>query len=1035
MRKVSFFLLLSLTISTISTAQFANPESLPATQYQQALELFELKQYGAARNQFVQIAKDCSQSQMMRQNAQYYQALAAIYLYHEDGEKEIKGFVSDYPNSAKSKTAYFVLADFYFGESDFRRAIEYFELADLPNQNQKRQVEGYYKLAYAYFARRAFDEALNNFNKIRNGNHAYAAAANYYGGFILYNNGNYELAMSYLRRAENSDSYKEVVPYLIANVLYKQKKYDELISYGDQALKLENIRNRDDLYLLVGDAYFLKNDYQTAAEYFGELTNSSNLSTEPGMLFRIGYTQYVAKQFEEAKQNFQRIADSKDSLAQLASFYLGNIYLKEDNLNAATIAFNRARKLATNKSVQEEATFKLGKVYFANENYTESIEVLTDFQNQFASSNYMAESRELISDAYLNTSNYDLAIAYIEKIQNKTPRIRAAYQKVTFLKGASLFNNAKYYEAVQAFDRSTQFPEDQSVLADAYFWKAETLSTGRRYDEAIEDYNRALQIGAISSETQLKLRYGLGYAYFNEKQYNKALSHFQRYVSQTEQASNKAFFEDALLRLADCYYATKTYKTAIATYQKAIDKKVKETDYAYFQKGVVHSIIMENNAAIAALDQVIDKYPSSRYVDDAIYQKALIFYESGDYRQANTLFSRLINDKEINALKPYAYSKRAVAYYNQGEYKRTADDYIHLLENYITHPVASEALLGLQQVLAILERSDEMDQFIDAYKKANPEGEEIATVEFESAKNSYFEQNYEKAITSLKSYLSRYDGNTYSYDAKYYLGDSYQRSGAYDLALKYFEEVIDDNRSSFVGRALQRSGDILLQQNQYEKAIKPYRRLAGIATNKRELYNGWAGIMEASFMLGRYDSVNHFAEKILDQGNVNANAENHANLYLGKSAMQKGDYEKATGYFSNAVNSAKDRNAVEAKYLIAQMQFLRKQYKRSLETLFELNKDFAMFDEWVGKSFILIADNFLAMDEYFQAKATLESVVEKSSSSIAVSEAKRKLKQIAEEENQRKIKTRQLQDSANADMILIEEIDSLLNNNIDIDDN
>ena len=75
------------------------------------------------------------------------------------------------------------------------------------------------------------------------------------------------------------------------------------------------------------------------------------------------------------------------------------------------------------------------------------------------------------------------------------------------------------------------------------------------------------------------------------------------------------------------------------------------------------------------------------------------------------------------------------------------------------------------------------------------------------------------------------------------------------------------------------------------------------------------------------------------------------------------------------VNAAKDINAAESQYYIGLIQYRQKEYKRSLETLFGLNKSYAVYDYWLGKSFLLIADNYLALNELFQAKATLESVI------------------------------------------------------------
>jgi TolA-binding protein len=90
------------------------------------------------------------------------------------------------------------------------------------------------------------------------------------------------------------------------------------------------------------------------------------------------------------------------------------------------------------------------------------------------------------------------------------------------------------------------------------------------------------------------------------------------------------------------------------------------------------------------------------------------------------------------------------------------------------------------------------------------------------------------------------------------------------------------------------------------------------------------------------------------------------------------------------LNAAKDENAAEAQYLIGEIQYKEQKYKQSLETLYDLNKNF-QYKEWLGRSNLLIADDYIALDEIFQAKATLNAVIEKSTHIPSVEKAKQKL--------------------------------------------
>jgi tetratricopeptide (TPR) repeat protein len=204
-----------------------------------------------------------------------------------------------------------------------------------------------------------------------------------------------------------------------------------------------------------------------------------------------------------------------------------------------------------------------------------------------------------------------------------------------------------------------------------------------------------------------------------------------------------------------------------------------------------------------------------------------------------------------------------------------------------------------------------------------------------------------------------------------------------------------------------RIAEIQFKQGKYTEAVISYHKSERLASNKKELYTAWSGLMESFYLLGQYDSVGTYANLIIEKGNVNAGAQNKASLYLGKAAMAKGDYETAKDEFLNTLNTARDEYGAEAKYRIGEIFFLMKDYKQSYETLVAIGSEFKEYDQWVGKSFLLLADNYLATGDVFQAKSTLESLIKNNFPLQYIKDAAAdRLKKIAEAEakEQQKIK-------------------------------
>ncbi len=73
---------------------------------------------------------------------------------------------------------------------------------------------------------------------------------------------------------------------------------------------------------------------------------------------------------------------------------------------------------------------------------------------------------------------------------------------------------------------------------------------------------------------------------------------------------------------------------------------------------------------------------------------------------------------------------------------------------------------------------------------------------------------------------------------------------------------------------------------------------------------------------------------------------------------------------------------------------MRSEHDSSEQTIFKLAQRTPSYDYWVAKGFILSADNYLQMDNSFQAKATLQSIIDNSESQELIAVAQEKLNKI-----------------------------------------
>lgn len=1003
----SYCILLLLVFAVVTShSQNLLSQQQAERKFSHALSLLDHKQYGAAREVFSDFISITPHDDARRADAEYYVAFCALNLYHGDAEKQIATFIENYPSHPKSATANYELANFYYAEKNFKKASSFYSKVDFGALNSEQQNTGRFRWGYSQFNLKLLKDALAQFNNIKTQGGLYGPAASYYAGFIEYSQADYDAALTDLKRAEQNEAYAKVVPYIIANVYNKQQAYDELLAYARTVEGKEGITNKEEIALLTAEAYYRKRDYKSALAGYNQSLEGREEKADKGVLLRAGYVAYTLGQDATAIKYLKYSFADKDSIGFYSSYYLGALYLKQNQKPMALTAFDIARKFRGDLKLVEESTYQFAKVSYDMGKPDQAISEFEKMLVTFPNSTHTDEIKELLSQAYVNASNYNKAIEYIEALPRKSPAIERAFQKATLLKGVELFNKEEYPYAVEFFEKSLKYPIDQNYVAEASFWNGEAYSIGKKYDQAAENYLRIIGLTGLSSqELMIKARYGLGYAYYNLQQYDRALFSFKEFVNKSSRSQPN--LADGTLRLADCYYVGKTYPEALVNYRKMTQMNSPDADYAHLQAGIILGIMSKYSEAVVELDKVIRDYPKSGVYDETVYRKGELDFEQGNYSQAVESYSKLIQENPSSRFAPYAYTRRAASYYNLKVYDKTAQDYITVIENYPNHPAGSDIILQLQEALNLTGRSVEFDKYFSLVKNANPDAKGIESVEFESAKNLYFNQEYQRAIQRFASYANSYPESPRLNEARYYEAESYYRLKDFTKALTIYEGIASDKSFLFASKVVGRMAELEFKLARYDKAIPHYHQLARLAANKKEQYTAWSGLMESHYLLAQYDSATAYAQTILEKGNVNAGAQNKASLYLGKAAMAKGDYDLAQDEFLNTLNSAQDEYGAEAKYLLGEIQYLNKQHKQCYETLISLNTDFAAYPEWVGKSFLLLADNYLAMGDIFQAKGTLNSLIDNFPQENVKAVAREKLKKITDEEvkKQNQLKT------------------------------
>ncbi|MFN3800890.1 tetratricopeptide repeat protein [Belliella pelovolcani] len=958
-------------------------------------ELYDKQLFSASKYEF-EALKDIKFSNGEEAYVDFYHAISALKIENPAASDLVYAFIRNHPEHPKVNEAAHILGNFFFERRNYREAIPAYQKVDVNKVWPDQRGEVLFKMGYAQFQLEDFTNALANFNLVKRERTAYTPDAQYYAGFIHMENRRFDQAITEFKEAEKSSFYAGKIPYMIAGIYYRQGLYDELIAYAEPVIGARrNLDRKEEIHLYLAEAYFEKRNFTKAAQNYDEFINSRKGTLERPQIYRAGVAQYEIQNYQRATDYFKVSAVENDKIGQVSSYYLGHAYLKLNNPQFAATSFNAAYKSDADPNIKEEALINYAKVSLERGSFQDAVNGLDTYLDNYPRGKYAKEAEDLLADALINTNNYLRAIEQIERMPNRSSRINAAYQKVSFFQGIVYYRDKRYDLATTYFDKAINTPVDKDLVNQAYFWKAENFAANNNINEAIRSYERLQALRPRANDPYLiKSHYGLGYAYFNTQQYPKAEGQFKLYVEKLQRAEDKEYYDDALVRLGDTYYVQKKFSEALNTFQRAVREGSAYTDYAHFRSGVVHNFQNNNPEAINQLNRVIDNFTSSLYLEDAIYKKAEINMEMTRYSDAKSGFTRLISTRPNSQFIPYALEGRAIANYSLQQYNETIEDYKRILENHPNASNAEAALVGLQEALALQNRSAEFSQYLSRYRNANPDNQSLQNLEFEAAKSLYFSNSNQQAIKAFEDYLRNYPQAGNKAEAINFIAESYYKLNNKIEALKFFYQIEAMKESPQRLRAVQRIASIELENKNYAKAM-PYLRESGKnARNKLEEYEAFKGLMDAHYFSNAFDSAIFYADRVINLGNVMADAIPVAMLLKAKAQFRRGNANAAEETLMDLINDYKTVHGAEGLFLLAESYSKRGNYTQSNDAIFDFSAPFSSHAYWYGKCFIQLADNFLSLGETFQAKATLESVVEQSKDEEIRRTAQQKLNQL-----------------------------------------
>ena len=242
------------------------------------------------------------------------------------------------------------------------------------------------------------------------------------------------------------------------------------------------------------------------------------------------------------------------------------------------------------------------------------------------------------------------------------------------------------------------------------------------------------------------------------------------------------------------------------------------------------------------------------------------------------------------------------------------------------------------------------------------------------AQSQFAKKEYAKAIPNYEKFLTQNPTGEKFYQAQYELGESYYQTKNLTKAKLVLGEVANA-QNDYQEDAQVRISQILLSENNTSEA-KIY--LEGLANSSNVNIKNFANteLMKIYAEEKNFSQAEKFANEVLKNSKNSAAVLEQAKVIKARSLMNQGKDKDAQTAYAALEKSANTEVAAEALYAKAFYQNKGKAFKSSNETIFKLANNYASEEFWGAKALVLMARNYLALKDNYQASYTCDQIIE-----------------------------------------------------------
>jgi len=866
--------------------------------------------------------------------------------------------IYQYPESEHTGIAMYWIGESYTAEGKLDEAIEFLTKAIEDKSNNRFRDYSLYSLANVYEKTKDYEKAVK-----------------YYDELLTY----------------HSKSPLAVQAQVRIGVCYFYLKdyYNSILELSNPAVNEISKDNLAEALYILANSHYRVEEYENAVKIYSEI-----IEKFPGSkIFRnaqygLGWAQFQQSKYNDAYNVFNHLSEGEDSIAVQSFIWKGEAKRYSGNYKEALKIFEEFLKLYPTDPSAPMVESLIGLIYFEQHNYDLSSKYLS---NATSSDDPVirAKAFTMIGEIELNKKNYIKARGNFEPAVQITDAENSIHLRALLGLGVSLFFLGEPENAAESL-REAENINPAFETDRINFYMAECYFKSGKYQEALTRYNA---INTQEDEFVKQIIYSRGYCFFNLGKYDNAAYQFSEFI---EKYPNDSRVTDAKLRLADSYFGSKNFTAASRIFKQLFQSGKYSTDdpYTYYLYAQALYKSGEIEAAINEFSTLQQKFPKSLYAENSLFTIGFIRFQNGDYKEAIDDYRNVLQIYKNSSLAPVVYYSIGDAFFNQEKYDSAIVNYQNVLTKYPLSEYVFDAVNGIQYSYVAMGKPDNAVDLIDRFIGQNPNMKFSDQIYFKKGEIYYSQGDYQKAKISYQEFIAKYPKSTYVPEAYYWLGKSSQNLKQDDEAIFYFTKVFENYPSSEsaavsvieLGKIYETIGNYTASIELLEKAstiLKDSPRLPEILFIKGTTYIKADDVQKAygTFEeLAMYHPETLFADK--------------AKFEMGLIDLAAERYEIANNHFLEVAEKRTDELGARSQYYFGLSLFEQNKITEAISALVRIKTVYSLYDEWLTRSYILLGDCYVKLNDKRKAEEMYRVVVAKHKTDELGEEARQKINKL-----------------------------------------